>query len=226
MSIKDRAELLKKLIEICDKEIFPERQCTVHVVNKSFISGGNTASYNNPEYLKMVLFTPVILFLFVCSKISFFIKRSLRNRQNVILCSYNAQCIKIGFYRESYFVMKRKDLLDMDLVKLASIACHEVRHRVQYYHSTGMLHEDEKSYGNVKLLEIYGAGRLKARGSLDRTKVKKDDLECESDAYFIQNILTKRLNDQFLDGIFSIAEFRTFVRENKNLLIWKNPYLK
>jgi hypothetical protein len=226
MNIKARAELLKKFIEICDAEIFPEKQCTVYLVNKSSVRGGATASYNNTEYLKMILFTPFILFLFALSKIIFLVKRSSSNRKNVILQSYVVKTIKIGFHPESYFVMKQKHLLNMDLVKLASIACHEVRHRVQYYHITSSSHEVEKCDENAELFKLYSAGRLKSIDTLNRKKVKKKDLECEGDAYFIQNILTKRLKDEFPDGSFSIAEFRIFIRENKDILVWRNSYLK
>jgi uncharacterized membrane-anchored protein len=226
MDIKSRAELLKMFIEICDTEIFPERKGSVYVVNKSFIGGNETASYNNTKYIKMVLLTPVILFFFALAKITFLVKKSLKNYQNLIWLSYSMRSIKIGFERESYFVKKQKDLLNNDLVKLASIACHEVRHRVQHYHVASFFNVSKKHCENAELLEIYSAGRLNAQESLNRSKVKKCDLECESDAYFIQNIITKLLNDEFPNGSFSFEEFRTFVQENKNLLIWRNPYLK
>lgn len=226
MDIKSRAKLLKKFIEICDTEIFPKKQLKVYIFNKSFFSDNHTASYNNTQYLKMILIIPVILFLFILSKIIFLVKRNLSNRQNVILLTHSLKSIKIGFQSESYFVLKQKNLLNMDLIKLASIACHEVRHRVQYCHITTSPNEGEKCYESAELLKQYKDGRLKAIELLNQMKIKKEDLEYESDAHFIQSILKKRLKEEFPNGSLSITEFRIFIQKNKNLLIWRNPYLK
>lgn len=224
MDIKKRAELLKKFIEICDKEIFPANPLTVYVVNKSFINSTNTASYNNTDYFRMVMFTPVIFFSFIFTQMLFFIKRTLRQRKNLIIRTYRLRYIKIALDCESYFVTKHKPLLGMDAIHLASIACHEVRHRCQYrYGRKGI--QNERSSNDLKLLELYESGRLKAGEKL-ALKAMKYNWELESDAYFIQILIKNRLVEKFSEEGLSISDFRIFIQENKKLLTWENPYLK
>jgi hypothetical protein len=224
MDIRKRAELLMRFIEICDAELFPNKPVTVYVINKSFISGRDTASYNNPLYLKMILLVPIIIIQYGITQLLFLAKPSLQRRKKVILSSYLLRSIKIACSRESYFVKKQKDLLGMDGIKVASIACHEVRHRFQYYYGRGELNKDGESYEDKNLFASYEAGRLKAHTFLK--KLGEDDLEEESDAHFVQQVLIKRLVEKFPDGAFSKDDFRTFVKENKKILTWRNSYLR
>lgn len=227
MNIKQRAELLKNLIEICDTEIFPTNPIDVHIINKSLRDNPDTASYNTTLYFKMMVFVPLIIIIFVIVKMMFFLKRNSLHRQYVVMAFDNLRLIRIGMKSESYFVTKQKHLLKMDALKLASIACHEVRHRVQYHYIEGMLTKICKPHVDLGLLERYRLGRLKAQTAIASSlKVNKNDLETECDARFIQHIIEKRLSEKFPDGKFSDADFRNFIQENKELLIWENPYLK
>lgn len=213
MNIKARAELLKSFIEICDTEIFPAKPASVYVINKASTNDKNTvASYNQALYLKMLWVVPLMVLYSLSRQVLFLLKKTLQRRKSLISTIYFLRTIKTAIRHESYFAVKQKHLLEMDLIKIAGIACHEVRHRFQFYDITNKL----KACENVRLLEVYNASR---------SKIKSYE-ELEIDARFVQYQITKRLFEKFPDGSFSKTDFRTFVQENKEILAWRNPHLK
>ncbi len=226
MSIKRQAEMLKKFIEICEEEHFPNNTLDVHILNQSVLENTNTASYNHGYYIKFLLLPFAFLVAYLYGGIVFFFKRSLQNRHNIMIACNALRFIKIILGGESYFITKQKHLQNMNAVRLAGIAYHEVRHRFQHYYIKGKMTKRGQTYENKQLLSIYEAGRESAIESLTFKKIKKDQLELECDALFVQHIFTKYLTQRFPDGNINEKDFRAFVRENKNLLIWENPYLK
>ena len=229
MNIHERANKLKRFIEICDSELFPHKPLGVHCVNKRYAPRGMVAlnilrSRNCKYYIDRIsLFSSIISGYF--SSLSF--KKTKWSRRFLLQAQGAFRFLKISSHTMWYEIKNCRAIGTHSDLEMVRTACHEVRHRVQIQKA---YEKGEISLENEEKLRIIFKGNHEMLRKLfiSTGTYANWEINREIDAHFIAMLMESYMKAEIKTINASISEesFRAFVRSYSHLMKWKNPDLE
>ena len=93
--IKEKIEILKRFIEICDSEIFPQKPICIYVINNSLFNDQNIASYNNQKgNLKILIYIVLLPLMYIWSLILLKIRKTSESKHTFVNIVYTIKIFR------------------------------------------------------------------------------------------------------------------------------------